>query len=449
MEYLPHTQEDIKTMMATVGINSWEDLFAEIPTELRLHKPLELPQALDETALVEYFQKLAADCATFAGGSFLGAGAYRHFIPSAVEAIISRSEFLTAYTPYQAEASQGTLQTIFEFQTMICRLTGLDVANASVYDGGTAAVDGVLMACAQTRKNKVLVSRGVNPQVRQILRTYLASSPITIEEIPLNDKGQTDLQEVAKDVGGVLLQNPNFLGVIEDGVALCSKVHAGGAAAVVSVADPVSLALLQAPGRYGADICCGDAQGLGNNLAYGGPYVGFLACTNKYLRRIPGRLVGMTDDKDGKRGYCLTLQAREQHIRREKASSNICSNQALCALATTIYLSLLGPQGLYSVAKSCVQNTQYLRNGLKALKGVEIVYNSPVFNEFVIKLPAGKAEELQSFLASKGIQGGYLLEKDYPQLADSMLLCCTELCRAKEIDNLLVNIKDFLEGLSD
>ena len=368
----------------------------------------------------------------------MGAGAYRHFIPSIVNHIISRSEFLTAYTPYQAEASQGTLQTIFEFQSLICRLTGLDVANASVYDGGTAAADAILMAVAQTRRSKVLISRGLHPQIREVIATYLAGSSIQVEEIPLDPKtGQTCLPEVGADVAAVLVQNPNFLGIIEDGPSLCQKAHSSGALAIVEVSDPVCLALLRSPGEYGADICCGDAQSLGNPVAYGGPYVGFLACTNKLMRRIPGRLVGLTEDAQGRRGFCLTLQAREQHIRREKASSNICSNQALCALATTIYLSLLGPVGLKKAAVSSLQSSAYLKEQVAKLEGFSLPLSGPTYNEFVLRCPQGTAAKLMQYLACEGIQGGYLLEKDYPEMADCVLLCCTELTKKAQIDELI------------
>ena len=442
MTYTPHTPADIEAMLAEVGVASWEELFASIPQKLLLNRPLQLPEALSEYDLTNYFKSLADCNCLFSGGSFLGAGAYSHFIPSIVNHIIERSEFLTAYTPYQAEASQGTLQTIFEFQSLICRLTGLDVANASVYDGGTAAADAILMALAQTRRNKVLVSRGVHPQIREIIATYLADSSVIVEEIPLDPgSGQTDLAEVGTDTAAVLVQNPNFLGVIEDGPALCQKAHTGGALAIVEVSDPVCLALLRSPGEYGADICCGDAQALGNPVAYGGPYVGFLACTSKLMRRIPGRLVGLTEDAQGRRGFCLTLQAREQHIRREKASSNICSNQALCALATTIYLSLLGPVGLRKAAVSSLQSSTYLKEQVSDLEGFSLPLSGPTYNEFVLRCPSDRATELRQYLANEGIQSGYLLEKDYPELADCMLLCCTELTKAAQIDELVAALE--------
>ncbi len=434
--------------METVGVKDWDELFSFIPEELRLNHPLELPPALSEYDLVDYFKSLADKNAIFSNGSFLGAGAYRHFIPSIVGHITSRSEYLTAYTPYQAEASQGTLQTIFEFQSLICRLTGMDVANASVYDGGTAAADAVIMAHGQTRRSKVLVSRGVHPQIREVLATYLAGSGLKIEEVPLNPQsGETELGEIDKDTAAVLVQIPNFLGIVEDGAAISEKAHQAGALAIVEVSDPVCLAMLEAPGAYGADICCGDAQALGNPVAYGGPYVGFLACTQKLMRRIPGRLVGMSEDTEGRRGFCLTLQAREQHIRREKASSNICSNQALCALATTIYLSLLGPNGLSSAAQSSFQASQYLqRRCQEDLPGYSLALNGCTYNEFVLRCPEGKADELQQYLACEGIEAGYLLQESYPEFKDCLLLCCTELTKKAHIDELIERIKSFEEA---
>lgn len=447
MSYLPHTSEDVKTMMAEVGVADWDGLFADVPAELRLNRPLDLPEALSEYDLLKYFEGLADKNGMFAGGSFLGAGAYRHFIPCIVNAVTSRSEYLTAYTPYQAEASQGTLQTIFEFQTMICRLTGMDIANASVYDGGTASADAVIMAAAQTRRSKILVSRGVHPQIREVMKTYLAGSSLSLEEVPLDEaSGTTALEDVGSDVAAVLFQVPNFLGVIEDGPVLCEKAHAAGALAVVCASDPVNLALLEAPGNYGADICCGDAQALGNPVAYGGPYVGFLACTSKLMRRIPGRLVGRTLDHEGRQGFCLTLQAREQHIRREKASSNICSNQALCALATTVYLSLLGPKGLETAAEGALRAAEMLKAEISAVEGFTLPLNAPTFNEFVVKCPKGCAKELLQYLACEGIQGGYLLENDYPELSDCMLLCCTELTKAAQVKEFAAALRSFKEA---
>lgn len=448
MSYLPHTADDRSHMLSAVGVASMEELLTAIPSELRLKRPLDLPEALSEYDLVNCLEELAAKNAHFSQGSFLGAGAYRHFIPSIVDAVISRSEFLTAYTPYQAEASQGTLQTIFEFQSMISRLTGMDLANASVYDGGTAATDACLMALAKTRRRKLLVSRAVHPHTREVLATYLApavaAGKVVIEELPL-ENGLTQLTACDKDTAAVLVQVPNFLGSIEDGPALCAKAHESGALAIVIANDPVSLAMLEAPGHYGADICCGDAQAFGNPLGFGGPYVGFLACNNALLRSIPGRLVGLTEDHEGRRGFCLTLQAREQHIRREKASSNICSNQALCALAATVYLSLLGPVGLTKAADASLRAAELLKKNLRE-DGWVMPITAPTFNEFVLQVPAGRAEALNAYLAERGIQGGFLLGEHYPEYHDCVLLCCTELTKAAEIAALVAALKQFKEA---
>lgn len=446
MSYLPHTSADRAHMLETVGVKSVEELLSDIPASLRLGRELELPESLTEYDLLQRLQEIASLNDTCEEACFLGAGAYNHFVPTIVETITSRSEFLTAYTPYQAEASQGTLQSIFEYQSLVCRLTGMDVANASVYDGGTAAVDAVLMALAQTRRNKVLVSRGVHPHTRTILGTYLVGTSAVIEELPLHD-GMTVVPEIGNDVACVLIQIPNFLGLIEDGPAVVAAAHKAGAMAIVYVGDVVSLGVLKAPGSYGADLCCGDGQGIGMPLSFGGPYVGYLACRKALLRRIPGRLVGLTEDTEGRRGFCLTLQAREQHIRREKASSNICSNEGLCALAFTVCLSLLGPVGLRKEAVGSMQAAAELRRVLGEIEQLELVFNGPSFNEFVVRCPEGRADTLVHYLAEAGIMGGYVLDADYPELQDCLLLCCTELTSLSDIHALANEVRAFLEDV--
>ncbi len=431
MSYLPHNASDRQRMLQAVGVDSMEGILEPIPEKLRLKRELNLPEAQCEYDLLQHMQALAQE--NESAEIFVGGGAYNHFVPTLVEAVTSRSEFLTAYTPYQAEASQGTLQSIFEFQTMICRLTGMDVANASVYDGGTAAVDALLMATAKTRRKVVLVSTAVNPQIRQVIATYLAGSQIVVKELPV-ENGLTVLSEITKDVAAVLFQVPNFFGLIENGPALCAKAREVGALPIVSVSDAVSLALLEAPAKYGAAICCGDAQSFGMPISFGGPYCGFLACRQDLMRNIPGRLVGMTVDHNGKRGFCLTLQAREQHIRREKASSNICSNQGLCALAATVYLSLIGPEGLRQVALCSKRAADELRRRLGAIPGISLVFVCAAFNEFVVRCPQGGAEALLAFLAEHGIVGGYALGSDYPELKDCLLICCTELSKPAAIE---------------
>ncbi len=444
MSYLPHTQADRERMLQVLGVRTVDELFAPIPSAVRLDRELCLPEALTEHDLLEHLEELAGRNQVAGRRSFLGAGAYRHFVPTIVDTVTGRSEFLTAYTPYQAEASQGTLQAIFEFQTMIARLTGMDVANASVYDGGTAATDAALMAIAQTRRNKVLVSRGVHPHTRQILATYLAPGGGVVEEIPLRD-GLTQVPTVGSDVAAVLVQIPNFLGLVEDGPALCQAARQAGALAIVVVNDPVSLAVLAAPGGYGADLVCGEAQPVGLPLSFGGPYVGFLAARKDYLRRMPGRLVGLTSDHEGRRGFCLTLQAREQHIRREKASSNICSNQGLCALAVTVHLSLLGPEGLREAALGSLSASAWARQRLSRIPGFSVAFAGPSFHEFVLRCPVPPQRLLEG-LAERGILGGYALGAEYPELADGLLVCCTELTRREDIEELAVELEALVES---
>lgn len=431
MSYLPHTAEDRRHMLRAVGVDSVEDLLQPIPEKLRLSRPLQLPEAQNEYDLLRHLQALAET--NISAELFVGGGAYNHFIPAVVDMVTSRSEFLTAYTPYQAEASQGTLQTIFEYQTMICRLTGMDVANASVYDGGTAAADALIMAAAKTRRRVVYVSRAVNPQIRQVIATYLAGSELEVRELPI-ENGLTVLPELDKETAAVMVQIPNFLGIVEDGPSFCAKVREAGALPIVAVGDATSLALLEAPGKYGAAVCCGDAQALGLPLSFGGPYCGFLACRQELMRNIPGRLVGMTTDHNGKRGYCLTLQAREQHIRREKASSNICSNQGLCALAVTVYLSLLGPQGLRRAAAGSKRAADALKKALGAADGFSVEFAAPTYNEFVLRCPRGQAAAVLAYLAKHGVAGGYELGRDYPELADCLLVCCTELTKPEAVE---------------
>ncbi len=444
MSYLPHTQADRERMLEVLGVRTVDELFAPIPSAVRLDRELRLPEALTEHDLLEHLENLSARNQVAGRRSFLGAGAYRHFVPTIVDTVTSRSEFLTAYTPYQAEASQGTLQAIFEFQTMIARLTGMDVANASVYDGGTAATDAALMALAQTRRSKILVSRGVHPHTRQILATYLAPGGGVVEEIPLRD-GLTQVPTVGSDVAAVLVQIPNFLGLVEDGPALCQAARQAGALAIVVVNDPVSLAVLASPGEYGADLVCGEAQPVGLPLSFGGPYVGFLAARKDYLRRMPGRLVGLTSDHQGRRGFCLTLQAREQHIRREKASSNICSNQGLCALAVTVHLSLLGPEGLREAALGSMSASAWARERLARVPGFSVAFPGPTFHEFVLRCPVPPAELLEG-LAERGILGGYALGAEYPEMADGLLVCCTELTRREDIEELAVELEALVES---
>jgi len=425
MNYVPHTSADRSKMLAAIGVESVGQLFDSIPESVRLRKPLHLPPELSEYEVHLHLEELASRNLVPSQRSFLGAGAYRHFVPAVVDTIISRSEFMTAYTPYQPEVSQGTLQTIFEFQSMMCDLTGMDVCNASVYDGGCAAVDAVFMAMGITGRHKVVVSKGLHPQTRELLQTYLATQDCELVEAPLVD-GHTRLPALDDQVACVLIQVPNFLGVIEDGPGLCAQIKGAGAIPVVSLGDPVSLGALRRPGDYGAEIVVGEAQPLGLPLSFGGPYAGFVSCKKAHMRRIPGRLCGMTVDAKGRRGFCLTLQAREQHIRRDKAFSNICTNQGLCALAVTVYLALLGPQGLAEVADASAGLAHHFKKKVAALPGYELpLAEQPVFHEVLVRCPAGARATLEA-LQARGIVGGYAVEADYPEYPDSLLFCFTE-----------------------
>jgi glycine dehydrogenase subunit 1 len=406
--YVPHSSGDVAEMLAAVRASSIDDLFAEIPEAVRRREPLALPAGLSEAEVAAELRRLAGrDVPATQLVSFLGAGVYDHYVPAVVDAVVSRGEFLTAYTPYQPERSQGVLQTIFEFQTAICELTGLDVSNASMYDGGTALAEASILAGVQTRRGEVVLSAGVHPEYRQVLETESAGYGPRPQTVGLRAGAATDLDALAAAVGddtaAVVVQQPNFFGALEDLPAVAELAHAAGALLVV-VADPVSLGVLEAPGRLGADIVVGEGQALGNAMSFGGPGVGYMATTAKLMRRIPGRLVGETVDLEGRRGYVLTLQTREQHIRREKATSNICSNHALNALAALVYLSWLGKDGLPELGLHCARKAAYLRERLLALPGVAAFTEGPVFREFAVRLPrpaTGVVEALvpEGFLA--------------------------------------------------
>ncbi|MBO8136664.1 MAG: aminomethyl-transferring glycine dehydrogenase subunit GcvPA [Desulfotomaculum sp.] len=439
MRFIPHTDEERKEMIAELGIKGIDELFQDIPEEVRLKKDLNIPGPFSELEVLRKIKSMAAKNKTVDQlVSFLGAGVYDHYIPSAVHHIISRSEFYTAYTPYQPEISQGVLQSIFEFQTMICELTGMDVANASMYDGASAAAEAALMACAATRRNKVLVSKTVHPEYRQVLNTYATAREIEIKELDYNG-GVTDLSKLEnllnEEVAAVILQQPNFFGSLEDLRAAADAVHQVKAL-LVTCADPVALGLITSPGACGADIVVGDGQGLGIHMSYGGPHLGYMACTQKLMRRMPGRIVGETKDSRGNRGFVLTLQAREQHIRREKATSNICSNQALCALAATVYLSLMGRRGLREVAEQCLTKAHYAYEQIINLLGYQPAWSAPFFKEFVIKTPQ-PPQEINQRLLESGIIGGLDLGRFYPELKNCMLLCVTETRTREEIDRLV------------
>jgi glycine dehydrogenase subunit 1 len=436
VSYFPHTDADRAAMLEVVGAPSVESLFDAVPAQLR-NPQLDLPPALGEQELTQQLTELSArNRPLTAWDSFLGAGVYQRFIPAMVRTAISRPEFYTAYTPYQAEASQGTLQTIFEFQTMICELTGLDVANASLYDGATAAAEALMLASAHTGRGRVAVSAGVHPETRRVIDTAALARGITVDEIPLLagvTNGEATAAVVTEQHAAVLVAQPTFLGTVADLAGVAAVAHAAGALAVAAV-DPLACTLLQSPGAAGFDIAVGDGQPLGIPPSFGGPHVGFMAVREALLRRIPGRLCGMTLDRDGRRAFTLTLQTREQHIRREKASSNICTNHALMALAATVYMAHMGAAGMRRVAEVSVQRAHHLAERLAALDGFELAFpHTPFLWEFVIRCPAD-ARDFLAGLRPLGINGGLALDSVGPAPRGSLLVCCTETTSVAEMD---------------
>jgi glycine dehydrogenase subunit 1 len=437
MRYIPHTEQDVRQMLDTIGVRSIRELFADIPESLYLTEPLDVPPALDEHALFRRLSQLAAQNAdTRRYLSFLGAGAYDHFIPAIVETIISRGEFLSAYTPYQPEASQGLLQSIFEFQTMVCELTGMEVANASMYDASTALAESALMACHLTGRSKVLVSQAVHPHYRQVLRTYLWTNERELVELPfaegLTDRGALQAA-VDEQTACVIVQYPNFFGLIEPIAPVVEAAHRVGALAIVCV-DPIALGVLKPPGDYGVDIVVGEGQSLGIAMGFGGPLLGLFACKQAYVRRLPGRIVGQTTDVDGRRGFTMTLRTREQDIRRDKATSNICTNEALCALASTVFMASLGKQGFRELAETCTQKAHYAAARLTQLPNVRLRFpNTPFFKEFVLELPR-PAHEVCEQLLSQQIIAGLPLSDYYPDMPNALLVCVTETRTREEID---------------
>jgi glycine dehydrogenase subunit 1 len=435
VNYLPHAADERAEMLAAIGVGSVADLFADIAPELRLAE-LNLPEGLSELELQDHLRKVSRrNISVKTMRSFLGAGIYHRYIPSVVDTIISRGEFLTAYTPYQPEIAQGTLQVIYEFQTMITELTGMDVANASLYDGPTAVAEGAFLACRTTKRNTIVIPSTVHPETRQVLRTYASGPELAVIEVGSKD-GAVDLDGLAAvltaDVACVVLQQPNFFGSLEDAARIAEMAHAVGAM-VVAYVDPMSLGLLQAPGTWGADIVAGDGQPFGIPPQFGGPTVGFLACREKFMRQLPGRVAGATTDADGKVAYTLTLQTREQHIRREKATSNICTNQALCALAVTVYLTCLGPEGVREVAEISVRRAHALADKLAKVPGCSIAFQAPYFNEFVLRCDA-PVEDVLTGLRKRAILGGVPLGTWYPELSDCILVAVTETNTPDDLD---------------
>ena len=439
MSYLSLSDKDKKDMLAAIGVGSIDELFCCIPEAVRLKRDLCLPEALTELELARTIEGLSRKNAYPQYLSFLGGGAYEHFIPTVVDYLSSRGEFVSPYTPYQPEVSQGTLQVIFEFQTLICQLAGLDIANASLYDGSTGAAEAVLMAQRLTGRPKVLIAKSVHPQYREVVRTYVKNVGLRVEELPYGKDGRVDGGALARAVddetAAVVFQSPNFFGVVEDAKALSDAAHGRKALSVALVAEALSLGLLEAPGRLGVDIVTGEAQSFGVPLSFGGPYLGFMACRKEFLRQLPGRIAGQTKDVEGRRGFVLTLATREQHIRREKATSNICTNQALCAVRATIFLEALGKHGLREMAWQNVQKAAYAADRLSSIPGVKRKFSGPVFNEFVLEFPK-PWDAVDAGLREKGLIGGLGLSGSYPELGDPVLICVTELKTKDDIDRL-------------
>ncbi|KTD62244.1 aminomethyl-transferring glycine dehydrogenase subunit GcvPA [Legionella spiritensis] len=440
MPYIPHTGEDVQAMLDKIGASGIEELFDEIPASLRHGEFKHIPAGLSEMGMLQHARQLADRNQN--GVCFIGAGCYEHHIPAAVWDIASRGEFLTAYTPYQAEASQGTLQLLYEYQTMIAELTGMDVANASMYDGATALAEAVLMAVRinkRSKSNRILVAGTVHPLYRETLETIVRNQHIEIITLPFDEKqGITSLSALTQyeqeDVTAIVIAQPNFFGCLEQVDELCNWAASHQIISIACV-NPVSLGLLKPPGQWGkegVDIVCGEGQPLGAPMASGGPFFGFFSTRMQYVRQIPGRLIGRAVDKDGKTGFTLTLQAREQHIRRGKATSNICTNQGLLVTAATIHMSLLGPEGLHQVALNCHHNTRILADALTAIPGVEQVFTAPCFHEVLLKLNQ-PVDSILTELKDHGITGGYAIESHYPKFANTMLVCATEMRTQDEI----------------
>jgi glycine dehydrogenase subunit 1 len=441
LRYIPNSPEERTEMLESIGLKSAEQLFESIPPQLRLQRALNTPAALSEIELLDKFERLGQRNAAARRISFLGAGAYSHYIPTIVDHIISRSEFFTAYTPYQPEISQGTLQTIFEFQTLVCQLTGMDLANASMYDGSTALAEAVLMAERVTRRSKVIASAAVHPQYLEVVKTYVQHAGIDLEITDFDQKtgqGGAALAEAIDDqTAALVVQSPNFFGCVEDLKALADAAHAKGALLVVAITEAMSLGLLKSPGACGADIVVAEGQSFGVPLSFGGPYVGLFATRDKYARQIPGRLVGEAYDKKGHRGFVLTLATREQHIRREKATSNICTNEGLIALAATVYMEAMGRRGIQEAAQQCVQKAAYAAKRIAGVKGFSLPFTGPRFNEFVVRAPGNAAELLSRLAKEKEIEAGIALSRFMPNRDKDFLVCVTETNTRVQIDTLV------------
>ncbi len=441
MRFIPHTEQDIREMLEAVGVQNIDQLFAGIPSDLQLgSKLLDLPSALSESEVISTLRQIQMRNPDMGEmSSFLGAGAYRHYSPAVIGSLIQRGEFSTSYTPYQAEVSQGTLQAIFEFQTMITMLTGMDVSNASMYDGASALAEAVLMAHRINKKKEYLISSVVHPEYRETTETYLRGTDNQLINVPYNSDGKTNFEFIRDKLNdrtsAVILQSPNFFGIVEEYEELAKELRERSVLLIVVVAEPLSLGILKPPGEREADIVVGETQSFGLPVSYGGPYAGFFATREKFVRQMPGRLAGETVDRQGRKSFVLTLSTREQFIRRERATSNICTNQGLCMLAVTIYLAVMGKQGLRELALLNLKKVDYLKNKLSKTKGFKLRFTSDTFNEMVLKCPRS-AKEIRDALLEYKIIAGLPLGDYYQELADSLLICATELNTVEAIDHL-------------
>ena len=442
MRYIPNSPEERAEMLATIGLNSAEELFRSIPNDVRLQRALNVTEPLAESEVIASLETMAAKNTGATKSSFIGAGVYAHYSPTVVDHLIQRSEFFTSYTPYQPEISQGTLQYIFEFQTLICQLTGMEVANASMYDGSTATAEAYLMARRVTRRDKIVVGRSVHPEYREVARTYSKHNDSEIVEIGYDETGRiTGLEALDDKTAALVVQSPNFFGCIEDLKALADAAHAVGALFVVVVTEAISFGLLRSPGVCGADIVVGEGQSFGIPMSFGGPHVGLFATQEKYVRQMPGRLCGIAYDKNGKRGFVLTLSTREQHIRREKATSNICTNQGLIALAATIYMETMGKRGLQEVAAQNAQKAAYSAKQIASVDGFSLPFSAPHFNEFVVRGPRPAVEILERLRTQNGVLGGLALSKYFDGHDNDFLVTVTELNSKQQIDTLTNALK--------
>jgi glycine dehydrogenase subunit 1 len=445
MRYIPNSPEERDEMLKIVGLNSAEELFRSIPKDVQLNRSLNITEPLAELEVIAEMEKMAAKNGGSQKPSFLGAGAYSHYSPTIVDHLIQRSEFFTSYTPYQPEISQGTLQYIFEFQTLVCQLTGMEVANASMYDGSTAMAEAFLMAQRVTRRDKVIVADTVHPEYLEVAKTYVQHGDVTLETIGFDKESgrilAEDLSKLDDKTAAVVIQSPNFFGCIEDVKALADKAHSVGALLILVVTEAISLGLLKTPGECDVDIVVAEGQSFGIPLSFGGPYLGLFATKEKYVRNLPGRLAGIAYDKNGNRGFVLTLATREQHIRREKATSNICTNQGLIALVATIYMEAMGKKGLQEVAVQNVQKAAYAARRISEIEGFSLPFSSPRFNEFVVRAPKSGEEILEKLRTEQGIIGGLPLSRYYSDNPNDFLVCVTETNTKEQIDNLVEALK--------